>query len=174
MGSKTQAIQELQELMINKFGSSPKYRKTIIQEVNSFTINRDRITVRDIEQLEDHIRKVSGSPPVLIRNRPSPLKQKLKSDFLVRNSEVSPVSTQTDNLPEINGTGMRSFNKETPKSYNYQDNRHIREHKSPDSKIFPHQSLPEVNDRTNSALRSSFINKGNGSISPLKSRLGFD
>lgn len=60
MNNRQLAIQELFEGLIMKYGGNPNTKKIITAEIQRFSQNKAKITVQDIEKLEEDIKKLCG------------------------------------------------------------------------------------------------------------------
>ena len=69
MNNRKLAIQELFEGLSNKFGANPNSKKLILSEIRRYIQNKPRITVDDIEEIEERLKKIFGKAKISTENR---------------------------------------------------------------------------------------------------------
>lgn len=88
MNSKSSAKQELLEILINKY---PNSRQIIEIELEDFLASKSKLTVKDLDQLEENIKKLSGW------KRPN----RLVNTIMVNPSEIKPNTIQSQSPKPI-------------------------------------------------------------------------
>ena len=73
MNKRQLAIQELYEGLMAKYGTSANSRNIILSEIEKFSQYKSKISVEDIDKLEDDIKRLCGLPKKIKHEKKSPL-----------------------------------------------------------------------------------------------------
>jgi hypothetical protein len=159
MTGKKQALEDLLQGFLLKFGDSSQNRSTISSEISKSLQSKEKITIQDLDELEEILLyKLNPSKKQVRRLSLSPLE--IKSP-----SYPSPTLKHINPKPEVNST--RSLSNPFPTDPQVASSKYQRK----DSQIFPSPNLPsQVYNKTSSPYN---ISKFPSSLSPGRETLRF-
>jgi hypothetical protein len=157
MNSRELAIKELMEGLTNKFGSDSASKSIILSEIQKFSQSKSKISVEDIDNLENNIKRLCGfskstnstyknfSPCLSKRStkeydfKPAPNTKTADSDRNVFNSSIEAYKVIDDSPLKIKKSMYRS-KEPVPNTYFYKGSGKKIVSKSPDHTLFPNGS----------------------------------
>ena len=128
MNNRQLAIQELYEGLIARYGTNPNAKKLISAEIQRFLLSKSKISVGDIENLEEEIKKLCNISKLMHPRPKISVSTTDKYDTINSDSDKrSPISTQSP-LKSIDYAFLSK-----PKGKKIVE-------KSPDHVLFPNES----------------------------------